>query len=441
VDTITVQGDVYTGEVGTTGSIFSLTAPFQQTVNSEDPIFGANLLARWTHLFEDGSDMALQAYFDEAQADELGVSVAEHTFDVDFQHHFQLGDRHDVIWGAAGRVIAADFDGTFTVSFDDSQRTDYLASAFVQDEIALAPDELRLIVGSKFEYNSFTGFEVQPTARMIWTPDDRQALWGAVSRATRTPSQSAESIGINSVLGPADPLNPFPNRFLLSVLGNDAQKSEDMIAFELGYRAQITDDLSFDVASFYNIYDNLLSVEPTSLTPSGAPLPIFNPFCFIIAIPGCLITGESEFGNLGSARSYGVELATDWQATTWWRLQGAYTYLHLDLDHDSSTPGFTVQATGRDPLHQASLRSSFGIAEDWELDFWGRYVSELPERGVDDYFTFDLRLAWLPMDGLELAVVGQNLLTSDHLEFTPELIDTTPTEVQRSVYGKVTARF
>jgi iron complex outermembrane receptor protein len=124
-------------------------------------------------------------------------------------------------------------------------------------------------------------------------------------------------------------------------------------------------------------------------------------------------------------------------------MQAAYTYLHLDIDHDDSgaLPGFTVHAEGRDPTHQLSLRSSFDLGEDWEFDFWGRYVSELPERGVDSYFTFDLRLGWRPVDGVELAIVGQNLVSSDQLEFTPELVDTTPTEVQRAVYGKVTVNF
>jgi iron complex outermembrane receptor protein len=68
-------------------------------------------------------------------------------------------------------------------------------------------------------------------------------------------------------------------------------------------------------------------------------------------------------------------------------------------------------------------------------------VSDLPERGVDGYFTFDARLGWRPTDGVELALVGQNLFDARHLEFTPELINTTPTEVPRSVYGKVTVSF
>jgi iron complex outermembrane receptor protein len=431
-DAFTVQGDIYRGVVGTTGRQFSLLPPFSQTVDTDDDIFGANLLGRWTHDFEDGSDMALQTYYDLVSGDELGIQLREQTFDVDFQHHFLVGDRNDIIWGLGYRLVAADFDDNFTVSFDDDHRTDHLVSAFIQDEITLAEDELRLTLGSKFEYNTYTGFEVQPTARLLWTPDTQQSVWLAASRATRTPSQAEDSIALNSVLPPPlpPPLPPLPIPTQLSVLGNSDQISEDVIAFELGYRVQPTDDLSLDLAAFYNIYDNLASVE----AESGALVPCPTPPFFV-----CFL-GTSRFDNLGSAESYGVEVAADWRPESWWRVQGAYTYLHMDVDHDGAG-GFTVHSEGRDPTHQLSLRSSFDLGEDWELDFWGRYVSELEERGVDPYFTFDVRLGWRPMDGVEFAIVGQNLASDDQLEFTPELVDTTPTEVQRSVYGKVTVNF
>jgi iron complex outermembrane receptor protein len=431
-DALTVQGDIYRGEVGTTGAEFSLLPPFAQTVNTDDDIYGANILGRWTHQFEDGSDMALQVYYDLVGGDELGITLEEDTFDVDFQHHFQFGDRHDIIWGLGYRLVDADFDDSFTVSLDDDHRTDQLASAFIQDEITLLEDELRLTLGSKFEYNTYTGFEIQPTARLLWTPDTQQSVWLAASRATRTPSQAEDSIALNSVLPPPlpPPLPPLPIPTQLSVLGNSDQISEDVISLELGYRMSPDQDLSLDVAAFYNIYDNLASVEPESggLVPCPTP-PFF--VCFL---------GTSRFDNLGSAVSYGFEGAADWRLESWWRVQGAYTYLHLDVDYDGAD-GFTVHAEGRDPMHQLSLRSSFDLGEDWELDLWGRYVSELEERGVDGYFTFDIRLGWRPVDGVELAIVGQNLASDDHLEFTPELINTTPTEVPRSVYGKVTVNF
>jgi len=62
-------------------------------------------------------------------------------------------------------------DGGFAVSFPPSaHRHPQLFSAFVQDQITLVEDTLSLTLGSKFEHNDHTGFEVQPTARFLWTP-------------------------------------------------------------------------------------------------------------------------------------------------------------------------------------------------------------------------------------------------------------------------------
>ena len=87
--------------------------------------------------------------------------------------------------------------------------------------------ELSLTVGTKLEHNDYTGFEVEPNVRLsgFWTPN--QALWSAVSRAVRTPSR------IDSDLSEA-----APPHFVLLKGGSDFE-SETVIAYELGYRAQL----------------------------------------------------------------------------------------------------------------------------------------------------------------------------------------------------------
>lgn len=53
----------------------------------------------------------------------------------------------------------------------------------------------------------------------------------------------------------------------------------------------------------------------------------------------------------------------------------------------------------------------------------------------------DVRLGWSPADNLEISIVGRNLLDSAHQEFVPAFVDTLPSQVERSVYGKITWRF
>jgi iron complex outermembrane receptor protein len=205
-----------------------------------------------------------------------------------------------------------------------------------------------------------------------------------------------------------------------------------LLAFEFGYRVRPDDNFAVDFAAFYDIYDHLATEEVKTAGFVPCPTPPFF-VCF---------EGTSQFDNRGSADTYGLEVGTDIRPAPWWQLHGAYTFLVMDLDRDAGSNDPLIEQTdGRNPHHQISVRSEFDLSDNWDFDIWARYVSDLPERGVDSYFTFDTRLGWRPMEGIELSLVGQNLLAGHHLEFTPELVDTTPTEIQRSVYGKVTVTF
>jgi iron complex outermembrane receptor protein len=76
-----------------------------------------------------------------------------------------------------------------------------------------------------------------------------------------------------------------------------------------------------------------------------------------------------------------------------------------------------------------------------EFDWWLRYMDKLPNNDVDSYITLDVRLGWKPIENLEFAIVGQNLLDDQHPEFTSEFIKSLPAEIERGVYGKITWRF
>src|SRR5438046_8236071 len=115
------------------------------------------------------------------------------------QHRFPIGERNDLIWGAGYRVTSDDVGNSPTISLNPDHRTLELFSAFLQDELTLIKNRLRLTVGSKFEHNDFTGFEVQPSGRLLWTPDEKQSLWASVSRAVRTPSRAEDDVTISQV--------------------------------------------------------------------------------------------------------------------------------------------------------------------------------------------------------------------------------------------------
>ncbi|MRR07707.1 MAG: TonB-dependent receptor, partial [Deltaproteobacteria bacterium] len=207
-------------------------------------------------------------------------------------------------------------------------------------------------------------------------------------------------------------------------------KSEEVIAYELGYRVAPTEHFSVDVATFYDNFSRLRTLEFEAPYLETSPEPAH------LVLPG--ITSNKMHGE-----TYGVEVAADWLALDWWRLQAAYSYLEMrmHLNPDSNSQFYLGFTQGTSPQHQGSLRSSMDLGRNIELDLWARYVDRLPEFDVEHYVTFDVRLAWKPTRNLEISLVGKNLADNQHPEFKSTIIDTLPTDVERSYYGKITWRF
>jgi len=429
-DSVTLQGDIYRGRSGETLTIASIKSPFMRTFDDHIRSQGGNVLGRWTHVVSKSSEIVVQMYYDRTERRESINGEKRNTLDIDLQHRWVLGERQEVVWGLGYRFTRDDIKNSFAVSFHPDQRSNHLFSGFLQDDIVLFRDRLRLILGSKFEHNDFTGFEIQPTGRMLWTPWSRHFFWGAVSRAVHTPSRADEDLRVNAaVIPPGMPPNSGPLPLYVRVFGNPELKSEELVAYELGYRFQTTKRLSFDIASFYNIYDHLRSAEP------GRPILEGEPSSPHLLFP-------LTVSNRVKGKTYGVEVAADWRPLGWWHLQASYSYLVIKLDGgESLDPSATVDA-GRSPRNQFHLLSSMNLPGglEWDLNF--RFVDELPEFNVKSYASLDVRLAWKPRPNVEWAIVGQNLLSRSHAEFKGEAImSSLPAEVERGVYGKVTWRF
>jgi iron complex outermembrane receptor protein len=432
-DTYTLQGDMYTGKVGQTVTVASLVHPYLKTFDQNTSLSGGNVLFRWEHVFSGKSNnMDLQVYYDRTERSDNTVQEDRDTVDFDFQHHFLLGQRHEITWGLGYRLTKDHLRNNFTVSFDPDSKTDDLVSAFVQDEIALMKDILKLTVGSKFEHNDYTGFEMQPSVRILWKPHDKHALWGAISRAVRTPSRADHYVIANSAAPSCQACHQNPSQQLLPGIirfsGNRDFDSEEVLAYEIGYRAQVAEEFSVDIATFYNDLKEIRSAVMQTPFLEMSPSP-----------PHLVIPFSAE--NSDKWRVYGLEVSADWKPFDWWRIQGSYTYLEMKLRTDSKDPTAELQE-GKNPHHQLSIRSSSDLGKNVELDLWFRYVDDLPDDGIESYMTLDARFAWKPTKNLELSIVGQNLFDNQHPEIGSEQVfSSSVTEVERSVYGKITWEF
>lgn len=413
-----VQGEFYRGEVGQTVAFNTLTAPFTSTFAEDNSLNGQHVLARWSGL--DG--LTVQGYYDRAVRHDLHASVETNTLDLEVEKRRRFGKRHDVVAGVGYRLNQDSMGSSSQTAFNPDADVNHIVSGFIQDEYAIS-DSIALTAGTKIEYNTLSGFEFQPSVRARWRIDGDNALWGAVSRAVRTPSRAADAAILNSTVIPGAP--PIQAR----ILGSPDARSEELLAFEIGYRARPRPELSLDIAAFYNVYDNLISTEMGTafLEPLPAPVHIVQPFVF---------------GNTLEGEAFGVEIAGDWRPRSWLRVLGSYTLFELELRREpGGGTAANEAAEKRDPRHQASVTARFDIGRGVEFDATVRAVDRLAERSIKPYVAADLRLSWQPNELLEFSLVGRNLLAGRHFEFTPEFLTVQRTRVDRSVFGTLKIRF
>jgi iron complex outermembrane receptor protein len=429
-DDWTLDGDFYIGRVGETFLTPTLTAPFIQAQSATSPTGGGHLLGRWSHAFNDASEISVQAYYDRSDFSDPRLSETRDTGDLEIEHRLRIGTTHEIVWGGGYRFTHDDIVNGSSITITPSHSAFHLANAFGQDTITLIDNTLFFTAGSKFEYNTFTGFEVQPDARLLWTPSPTQSVWGAVSRAVRTPSRAEDDISLlTTVVPPFSPGNPTPFPAAVVTNGSHSLKSEELIAYELGYRFQPTRQLSLDLAAFYNDYSRLVSVEPGPTVFDPGPPP------HLVSI--------LNLTNTLHGQTYGFEAAATWQANSWWRLQPSYTLLQMRLHRDSGSraPASIESPQRQSPRNQFGLRSLMDLGSEVTFDTALRYVDSLPALGVPSYAELTARIAWRPMPNLELSLTGENLIHASHQEFGSETLPTVPTRVQRGVYAKVSVKF
>ena len=415
-NTFTLQGDGFAAVDGGISLVPDLTAPglARVTTGMGFHTHGGNVLGRWTHTCPSGQELTVQGYYDyERRWHVLTIDEQRHTGDADAQYRFPVGESHSVTVGTEYRVSADRFRPTLGLGFTPANRVLTTVSGFVQDEVVLCPDRLRLTVGVKLEHNDYTGVEWQPSARLAWTPRPDMTWWAAVSRAVRLPARNDRDMRIG--------LTALDATTLVNLYGSSAMDSEKVIGLELGYRAQPRDGWLLDVAAFYNCYSDLRGVR------AGAPF----------AEDGHTVA-PYYYGSFQSGDAYGAEALVEWRPARWCRWQATYSWLQMLLRPDEPGIGSYTSA-GDSPQHQVGLRVALDLPGRVEVDAGLRWVDALPAQAVGRYLTGNVRVAWRPSDHWELAVVGQNL-GQTHQELGSSFV-VGAERVPASVSGQVTWRY
>ncbi len=420
-DKLTLQGDVYETVSGQSISSPDLATLSNQLIHADEETVGGNLLLNWTHKISNDNQTTFKAYYDATYSEVFWIDKGYYSLDIHFQHNLTLFDDHQFIWGLGYRFISDSIEGSYLITPYTNKEKSHLFSFFLQDEISLINNELTLILGSKFEHNDFSGFEIQPNARLIWNPSENQTVWASVSRSVRTSSRSERGLRFNqSFINPPE----LPAPAVVSIIGGIGDSSEKVISYEFGYRFIPNNDWSVDLALFYNTYDDLTNFEPES--------PFFEDNHFVI---------PASYNTNMTAESYGVELAATWKVLDNWRINGTYSYLQMQHHIKNGANNFSELDEGNSPHHKFSLFSMLNLLPNLEWNLWLKYADNVPTFNIPSYITMDTGLSWQLNETIELALIGQNLLDHRHSESRNKFVLTSPSQVERSVYGKISLRF
>jgi iron complex outermembrane receptor protein len=420
----TIQGDVYDGREGNINTLPSLTPPYSRTFPSADRVSGGYVLGRRTHTSGEHSSWSLQFDATRTETPSPIFGIDRSTFNLEFQQQFDLDSRQTVVYGAGYRFMQATYDNSFLVNDLSAGDADAIYNVFLQDEIALVKHRVALSLGAKVEHSEFSGYELQPSARLLWTPDHDNSVWASVSRAVRAPNPQETETRINSVVL-AGQGTPAMLPIAVSVLPNPNLASETVVAYEAGYRLQPHKNFYLDIAAFENVYGGLIFNQTDGVSLETSP-------------PPAHLTVASRYVNGPRHTTHGVEIAPTWQVTEWWKLAGGYTWLQMNLG-SYLVRQVEEQQGGDSPGQQWNLRSSMQWPHAVTFDTAIYYVDGLPVDGIPSYLRLDARLGWRMTDGLSMSLTGTNLLQDRHTEFLS--FAAVPEEIPRTVYAKLTWRF
>jgi iron complex outermembrane recepter protein len=461
---LTLQGDAYQGDVGETVITSSLAPPFRAVLPVESRVRGANVLARWQRETGAGDSLTLQAWIDHTRRDWPAHSIESRTtYDMEFQYHLRSRRSHDVIFGIGLRDSNDSFsparrgvpdDVLQLLQLSPAGSPQRLMNVFAQDDITLRKDELVLTLGAKLEHHADTGGELSPNLRLLWTPTEDTSVWGAASRAVRTPGVlDRRGRLVVSVVPPAG--YPVPQAELITSFtsfeaplpvllaqGASDVKSEEVIAFELGFKHKLSDTMSLDIAAFHNEYDHMRTLRLVNLqcAPSGLPAP----GCLAVQPSTTHLLLSSAAGSGGSGWGRGAEVSLDWTPSRLLRVQAAYSYVKSRTQGPDEPNEIATDRDSGTPANQWNLGAFWYLQRGLDLGLTLRGAGAVsPAEGVrvPAYTELDARVAWRPRPNIELSVSGRNLLHDSHPEYTSEVLDVALTALQRSIFAQVSLQF
>jgi iron complex outermembrane receptor protein len=360
---LTLQGDLYSGEIG---SLSSQDMPDGQEQS------GGNFLLNWQFSDDANRQHKLLSYYDRTQLSLPTLNDKREIWNIDYQLE-QQWQQHALVIGLGYRLL---HDQVQTKPIDQIQpqsRNSEVFNAFIQDDIALLDDDLHLIAGIKYEGNDYSGNEWLPNVRLSYQLA-HSLVWGAWSKAVRVPTRLERDLRLGSFSG-------------------ENFKSERANVYELGWRKKLFDVWQLDATAYHSQYKNLRSFEADGLDNK--------------------ILGKVQ----------GVELSNSIQLQPSWLLRVNFSHATMELSKaNDSLPANKEQITeGQMPRNTAQVISMWDINNQWQFNGYLRYVDELTSNNIDSYWSMDTTLQWQASTRFSVKLAARNIGNGSHQEWDTQV--------------------
>ena len=340
------------------------------------------------------------------------------TYDLDCEldHSLNLGARHTLIWGLQYKLNTISEDLYFAQA-----RAHNLFAFFVEDEWALTP-RLKLTLGTRWDTHPMVGNHLSPRVSLFFKPQVHHVFRFSISKAYRNPSLFNSYVQLQGV----STNNPYQWPIEFRIEGNQNLKSEEVIAYELGYFTRAGKGCIFNLNLFYKSYSHFIGTIPEILyapvQPGAPPVPVRM---------------TSRFDNLGGAWSLGGEASLDVTLSRALSGFGKYAYQQVVAAEDNPTTPSRNEKNQMDPRYprhkiNAGLRFSakpftsqilFGWTSSTIQPYQDSFAVGM-DLHLPAYALVNMRVGWaLGSRGTELYLLCANLLNNRHYEFPGHLMD------------------
>lgn len=342
------------------------------------------------------------------------------------------------VWGMGYRKDKDEFNRSPYVWVDPDNATLESYNAFLQGQVELSDNKV-VTLGTKWEDDPVSGEEWQPTVRFSWQLNENNLFWAAVSKAVQTPSRALTDLNIIVSVFPGELPGPpsfgtVPAINALVLAPTERTRSEELMAWELGFRQAFLNQFTVDSTLFYSDYDDIRYSELDFANPA---INILEP------VPH----NEIYFIRKGGIKvsSFGFESLVRWRCSEEIEFNLGYSFIDFSYKRANGSTFNETLAEESTPTHQAFIEMNHRFSSAANLNLSVRYVDSFKEpMAAGDVLQnanvfADMAVTLGLAQNVKLQIVGNNLFDSETQQTISNAGIDVSTEVPRA--GRVSLLF